>query len=62
MTPPFALVPPLAAADLAELRWYLEEFMQFPGVGDRQRAEAIVLKLHGWGQALFAAAFGTPEA
>ena len=61
VTSPFPLLPPLTPADLKELRWYLEEFMLFPGVGDRLRADALVLKLPIWGQALFAAAFGTPE-
>ena len=44
MTPPFPLLPPLAPADLKELRWYLEEYMQFPGPGDRVRAEAIAVR------------------
>jgi hypothetical protein len=62
VTPPFALQPPLAAADLADLRWYLETYMQFPGAGDRTRAGTIVPKLRTWGRALFDAAFGTPQA
>ncbi len=61
VTLPFALQPPLAADDLADLRWYLETYVQFPGAGDRERAGTIVPKLRLWGQALFAAAFGTPE-
>lgn len=62
VTQPFPLRPPLAPDDLAELRWYLEAFVQFPGVGDRRRAAAVEQQLRAWGQALFQAAFATPEA
>lgn len=60
--PPFALAPVLSAEDREELRWYLEEYMLFPGAGDRQRAGGVERQLREWGQALFAAAFGTPQA
>lgn len=62
VTPPFALALPLTPDDLDELRWYLETYMQFPGVGDRQRAGAVEPQLRDWGRALFDAAFGSPQA
>jgi hypothetical protein len=40
-TASFPFQPPCGPADLAELRWYLEGYMQFPGVGDRARAAAF---------------------
>jgi hypothetical protein len=61
VTQPFALSPPLDADDLAEMRWYLETYIQFPGAGDRARAAQIERQFRVWGEALFAAAFGTPE-
>ncbi len=57
----FPLVLPLTAEDSAELRWYLETFIQFPGAGDRARARRIEARLVEWGKALFDAVFGTAE-
>ena len=58
---PFHFVLPLTAADASDLRWYLETYVQFPGAGDRKRAQGIERKLRGWGQALFDALFGPGE-
>ncbi len=57
----FPLVLPLTAADASDLRWYLETYLQFPGAGDRARAQAIEQKLDAWGHALFGAIFGGAE-
>ncbi len=43
-----AVTPPLAENDMAELRWYLETFCQFPGTGDHTRAAGIQARLNGW--------------
>jgi hypothetical protein len=58
---PFPLALPLAAEDLAELRWYLEVYHQFPGAGDHVRAEGDRQKLLDWGARLFGAVFGSAE-
>jgi hypothetical protein len=57
----FPLKLPLTAEDTAELRWYLETFIQFPGAGDRARAQQLEARLVEWGRALFDALFGTAE-
>ena len=58
---PFTLVLPLTAADMSDLRWYLETYLQFPGAGDLARAQGVERQMEGWGRALFEALFGTPE-
>ena len=58
---PFPLVLPMSGDDMDELRWYLEEFMQFPLGGERTKAEKVERKLKTWGEALFDALFNTPE-
>ncbi len=58
---PFALTPPLEKDDADQLRWYLEAYYQFPGAGDRVKAQGVEEKLKGWGKALFDSAFGTVE-
>lgn len=57
----FALTPPLEKGDADQLRWYLEEYYQFPGAGDHVKAQGVEEKLKGWGKALFDSAFGTVE-
>nr|VFK40960.1 MAG: Tetratricopeptide repeat-containing protein [Candidatus Kentron sp. SD]VFK46715.1 MAG: Tetratricopeptide repeat-containing protein [Candidatus Kentron sp. SD]VFK80456.1 MAG: Tetratricopeptide repeat-containing protein [Candidatus Kentron sp. SD] len=54
---PFDFTPPLQKKHLEELRWYLEEFIQFPGAGDRVRAGKLEKNLMEWGRMLFHAAF-----
>ena len=58
---PFPLLLPLNGDDMAELRWYLEEYMQFPMGGEQTKAAAVERKLKTWGEALFEALFGTAE-
>ncbi|HTC74966.1 MAG TPA: CHAT domain-containing protein, partial [Edaphobacter sp.] len=48
---------PLTEADHAELRWYLEDFLQFPYGAERDRALALEKKMAGWGEALFEQVF-----
>ena len=55
----FAL--PLDHTVLAELRWYLEVYPQWPVGPDYERALGIEAKLRAWGKALFDAAFADRE-
>ncbi len=57
----FPLILPLTANDSVDLRWYLETYYQFPGAGDRARAQGIEAKFKKWGHKLFDAIFGTSE-
>ncbi|MFO1428853.1 MAG: tetratricopeptide repeat protein [Candidatus Competibacteraceae bacterium] len=57
----FPLTLPLQPEDMAELRWYLETYIQFPGAGDRARAQRLEARLVEWGKNLFDALFGTAE-
>jgi hypothetical protein len=53
----FALAPGLTAEDLAEHRWYLEEYLVFPGPGDHARARAFEQRLETFGAGLYQALF-----
>ena len=53
----FPLPLPLTKADLDELAWYLERYVEFPGAGDRARAATLEQRLDDWGRALWAALF-----
>ncbi|MEE8389617.1 MAG: CHAT domain-containing protein, partial [Anaerolineae bacterium] len=44
--------PPLADPELADLRWYLELFAQWPTGPDYERARRIEADLEDWGRAL----------
>lgn len=55
----FPLTLPLEKADLDELSWYLETYLEFPGAGDEKRAQNLERQLTAWGDALFAALFPT---
>ncbi len=57
----FPLTLPLQPEDMAELRWYLETYIQFPGAGDRARAQRLEARLVEWGKNLFDALFGMAE-
>ncbi|MDQ2694282.1 MAG: CHAT domain-containing protein [Pseudomonadota bacterium] len=57
----FPLHLPLKPKDTVDLRWYLETYIQFPGAGDRARAQAVEARMAQWGEALFDAVFGSPE-
>jgi tetratricopeptide (TPR) repeat protein len=58
---PFPLTLPLGKEEQVHLRWYLEEYYQFPGAGDHVKAQNVEAKLKEWGKSLFHAAFGTVE-
>jgi tetratricopeptide (TPR) repeat protein len=58
---PFPLALPLNRDDARDLRWYLEEFVQFHGTGDLARARPIEARLDAWGKATFEALFGNRE-
>jgi tetratricopeptide (TPR) repeat protein len=56
-------VDPLTEKDLRELRWYLEEYLDWPySEPVRKRAQKIERQLDEWGAALFDAVFARPEA
>jgi tetratricopeptide (TPR) repeat protein len=56
---PFRFV--LSDADHADLRWYLEEFLDLPDGGSLTRARRIEQQLEVWGRQLFEAAFDRGE-
>lgn len=57
----FTLSMPVGNAEAADLRWYLEKYLQFPGAGDHARAREIEAKLNDWGKALFDEVFDTSQ-
>jgi hypothetical protein len=58
-----AFINPLAEKDLKDLRWYLEEYLDWPfNPIIRSRGEEIEAKLDDWGAALFRSLFAGPEA
>ncbi|HEY0736860.1 MAG TPA: tetratricopeptide repeat protein [Herpetosiphonaceae bacterium] len=57
----FSLTLPLTPQNTADLRWYLETYMQFPGAGDHARAKGIEDQLKAWGRQLFDAIFDNSE-
>jgi len=58
-----AFTNPLAEKDLKDLRWYLEDYLDWPfNPIIRGRGEEIEAKLDEWGAALFRALFAGPEA
>jgi tetratricopeptide (TPR) repeat protein len=57
-TEAFDFVNPLSDKDLAEIRWYLEQYYYWPSDIDRERARGIEGSLPKWGKALFDAVFG----
>jgi hypothetical protein len=60
-SPPFPIDLPLTAAEMSELRWYLEVYFQKPGEGDHDRAQKIQACFRNWGERLFRALFGSPD-
>ena len=58
----YPVTAPLGPVELNDLRWYLEEFALWPVGVFAQRAAATEADLPGWGQALYAAALGSPAA
>jgi hypothetical protein len=57
----FDLALPLQPDHIAELRWYLETYVEFPGTGDRTRAAKVEDQLKTWGRRLFDTVFGASE-
>lgn len=56
-------VDPLTEKDLKELRWYLEDYLDWPfSEPVQKRAQKIEQELDEWGAALFGAVFAKPEA
>ena len=51
------ITPTLTAADLAEHRWYLEDYIIYPGAGDHARARVFEQRLEAFGQELRRALF-----
>ncbi len=51
-TPPMPFAPPLNDAALADLRWYLEVYSEWPTGPDFERAEEIENKMEDWGREL----------
>ena len=56
------LESPIDAAELEDLRWYLEDYLQTPFGAYSDRGSRIAGRLAGWGRALFDSAFGTGQA
>ena len=54
----FDLAWPLGSEDLAELRWYLEDYLRAPYGADSARGERIAASLDQWGVAVFESVFG----
>jgi len=52
---------PLGQEDKDDLRWYLEEYLEFPGRGDHARAKNIEAKFDDWGKALYKVLFDSRE-
>ncbi|MFH1743459.1 MAG: hypothetical protein ABIH23_31020, partial [bacterium] len=50
---PIPFADPLTLKDRKELRWYLEEYLQFPFGAERWRAEQLEKKMDEWGESLF---------
>jgi hypothetical protein len=50
---PVPFADPLSAEDRRELRWYLEDYLQFPYGAERNRAERVERRMAEWGQSLF---------
>ena len=48
---------PLTDKDLAEIRWYLEQYWYWPSDIDQERARKVEGKLPEWGKAIFDAVF-----
>ena len=50
-------VDPLTTQDREELRWYLEEYLDFPYGAERDRARQVERRMELWGEALFSQLF-----
>jgi hypothetical protein len=55
--PPIPFEDPLNAEDHSELRWYLEDYLQFPYGAESYRAQKVEEKMAKWGESLFKQTF-----
>jgi hypothetical protein len=56
------LVWPLSDEDLADLRWYLEQYLRLPTAVYGERGARVAAELPRWGEQVFAAVFGSVPA
>ena len=59
--PPATFEHPFDSKTLADLRWYLEEYLRFPYGLEPENAKKIEQKLQAWGQQLFDLVFRSSE-
>ncbi|MEG4840536.1 tetratricopeptide repeat protein [Microcoleus sp. B9-D4] len=59
--PPVTFEHPFDSKVLADLRWYLEEYLRFPYGLEPENAKKIEQKLQAWGQQLFDLVFRSSE-
>src|SRR4051794_35961758 len=59
---PVKLNWPMTEAELADLRWYLEDYLRTPFGVYEDRGEQVAQQLSEWGRRLFDAVFGTGSA
>jgi hypothetical protein len=59
---PVELVWPLADEDLADLRWYLEQYLRLPTAVYGERGARVAAELPRWGEQIFSAVFATVPA
>ena len=59
--PPVTFEHPFDSKVLADLRWYLEEYLRFPYGLEPENAKKIEQKLQAWGQQLFNLVFRSSE-
>ena len=57
----FTLVLPFGQGEAADLRWYLEEYLDFPDPGYLTKVQRIESQIAHWGDLLFDAVFGHKE-
>lgn len=58
---PIPFADPLTVESRSELRWYLEDFLQFPYGAERWRAEQIEKRMAEWGESLFKQVFAKAD-
>jgi tetratricopeptide (TPR) repeat protein len=58
---PLPFRDPLGEKDYADLRWYLEEFMDYPDAGFLLRAARVERRLEEWGHRLYAQLFSSGD-
>ncbi|MCC3404732.1 MAG: tetratricopeptide repeat protein [Microcoleus sp. PH2017_10_PVI_O_A] len=61
VAPPATFEHPFDSKVLADLRWYLEEYLRFPYGLEPENAKKIEQKLQAWGQQLFDLVFRSSE-